>query len=164
MRRVTLVAAAVIVLLVFCGPTAVALSVSVPSSKNLGSFSLGTSSISAQLGTVTAADSGLVAPNLTAQVTCTAFKTGAGTANETIPCSAVSYWSGTATAQSGLSGTMPGQPTAGSAVTLGSSRHAFSATGLLLSVSVSWNPTVTITLPASAVAGSYSGKITHSVA
>ena len=143
---------------------AAALSVTAPSSKNLGSFATGTASITAQLGTISASDSGLVAPNLSAQVSCSAFKTGAGTANETIPCSAVSYWSGPATAQSGLSGNTPGQATSTNAVVLSTSRQAFSATGLLLSVSVSWNPTIIINVPATAVAGTYTGTITHSVA
>lgn len=164
MRRVGCALALVLALVALFPVSAGALAVTAPSSRNLGSFSTGTNSITAQLGTITATNSGIVAPNVSAQVSCSAFTTGGATANETIPCSAVSYWSGPATAQSGLSGSTPGQASAANAVTLASTRTAFTATGLLLSISVSWNPTVIITLPSSAVAGAYSGTITHSVA
>lgn len=166
MRASRLVVAIVAALAGSCalGPGADALAVTVPSSVNLGNAPTGAASLTAHLGTITATNSGLVAPNVSAQVSCAAFKTGAGTSNETIPCSAVSYWSGPATAQSGLSGTSPGQADAAHAVTLSTTRTAFGATGLLLSISVSWNPTVIITLPSSAVAGTYTGTITHSVA
>jgi len=150
---------------VFVGASpAAALAITVPASKNLGTTTVGSATISAQLGTITATNSGIVAPNVSSQVSCSAFTTGAGTANETIPCSAVSYWSGPATATTGLSGNTPGQVDAAHAVSLSVTRTAFSATGLLLSISLAWNPTVIVTLPANAVAGTYSGTITHSVA
>jgi hypothetical protein len=46
------------------------------------------------------------------------------------------------------------------------SRTAFSSASLLQlgSVSVSWNPTIVVNIPASAVVGTYTGTITHSVA
>jgi hypothetical protein len=44
------------------------------------------------------------------------------------------------------------------------SRTAFRSTGLVLSISTSWNPTIVIDIPDAAVAGTYSGTITHSVA
>jgi hypothetical protein len=163
MRRSLVLLIAVAALLVPAAP-AVALAVTVPSSKSLGSAATGTATLSAQLGTVTATNSGLVAPNVSAQVSCTAFKTGAGTSNETIPCADVFYWSGTATSQSGLSSNTPGQADAAHKVALGTSQVAFSAVGLLLSISISWNPTVIINIPTSAVAGTYTGTITHSVA
>jgi hypothetical protein len=34
----------------------------------------------------------------------------------------------------------------------------------LLSISAAWNPTIVVNIPAAAVAGTYSGTITHSVA
>lgn len=48
---------------------------------------------------------------------------------------------------------------------LGNSRTAFTCTGnsLLDGTSLTWNPTVTVTLPRQAVAGVYTGTITRSV-
>jgi hypothetical protein len=164
LRRLGFVAVGAVTVILLAPTAAGALAVTVPASANLGSVPTGTSSLTAHLGTITATNSGIVAPNVSAQVSCTAFKTGAGTANQTIPCSAISYWSGPATASSGLSSNTPGQPTAAQAVVLSTTRTAFSATGLALSISVSWNPTIIVNIPAAAVAGTYSGTITHSVA
>jgi hypothetical protein len=141
-----------------------ALSISVPGSVSLGSKTPGSASISGQLGPVTVNASGLVAPSFTATVSTTVFTTGAGGANETIAKSAVSYWSGPATAAVGTLSTTPGQVNAAAAQSLSSSRTAFSAVGLLLTIQVVWNPTLIITLPSNAVAGTYTGTITHSVA
>jgi hypothetical protein len=47
---------------------------------------------------------------------------------------------------------------------LAASRTAFSAGSVVGNNSVSWNPTVTINIPSAAVAGTYSGTVTHSVA
>ncbi|HEX8770821.1 MAG TPA: hypothetical protein VF711_08645, partial [Acidimicrobiales bacterium] len=94
----------------------------------------------------------------------TSFTTGAGAAAQTIPNSSVSYWSGPATATVGLQNTTPGQPTAATAQSLSASRTAFSSSGLVLSISTVWDPTIVITIPSAAVAGTYTGTITHSVA
>lgn len=145
-------------------PAHAALSISVPGSVSLGSTSPGSSSISGQLGTVTVNASGLVAPSFTATVSSTNFVTGGGSANETIAKASVSYWSGPATVAVGTLSTTPGQANAGAAQSLSSSRTAFSAVGLLLTIQVAWNPTLIITLPSNAVAGTYTGTITHSVA
>ena len=142
-----------------------AVAITVPSSANLGSVPSGTASLSARLGTVTATDSGtlFLLPSFTASVTATNFTTGAGSAAETIPKASISYWSGPATASSGGTA-VPGQLTALQAVTLAQSRTAFSSSGLLSNLSTSWNPTIVINIPAAAVAGTYTGTITHSVA
>jgi hypothetical protein len=138
------------------------LSMTVPGSKTFPSVATGASSTSAQLGTVTITASG---PNttFTATVATTTFTTGGGSASETIAKANLSYWSGTATGTTGIVVPTPGQATAILAVTLSSARTAFTATGTP-TFSVSWNPTVTITIPSSAVAGTYTGTITHSVA
>ncbi|HUR47989.1 MAG TPA: hypothetical protein VMY88_00465, partial [Acidimicrobiales bacterium] len=139
--------------------------ISAPASKNLGSAPTGTASISAQLGTVTVTGSGLVAPSFVATVTATVFTTGAGTASETIGKASILYWSGPATSVTGLlSGGSPGQATSAQAVDLTVSRTAFSGSGVALSISASWNPTLIINIPAAAVAGTYTATITHSVA
>lgn len=141
-----------------------ALAITVPSSANLGSVASGSSTRSARLGTVTVTASGLVAQSFTATVSSTSFATGGRTAAETIPRASISYWSGPVTASSGLQTAVPGQATALQAVDLSVARTAFSSTGLVLSISTSWNPTIVVNIPAAAVAGTYTGTITHSVA
>jgi len=160
------VVSALVVLTTFGVPVAAqaALSINVPPSANLGSTSTGSSSKTAQLGTVTVTASGIVAPSFTATVTTSVFTTGGGSANETIQKSSISYWSGPATVAIGTLSVTPGQANAAAAQTLAVSRTAFSAVGLLLSITVAWNPTLIVSLPSSAVAGTYTGTITHSVA
>ena len=142
-----------------------ALSISAPASKALGSGATGVSTLSAQLGTTTVTDArGSLLGAWTGSVSSTNFITGAGTANETIAKADADYWSGAATAASGVGTFTPGQLTVANKVLLDASRTAFSAAAVVGNNSVSWNPTVTINVPASAVAGTYSGTITHSVA
>ncbi len=141
-----------------------ALSITVPSSASLGSAPTGSTKLSAQLGTVTVTYSGLVTGSFTATVSASNFTTGGATTRETISKGSISYWSGPATASSGLASSTPGQLTSLQAVDLSTSRTAFSGTGLLLSYSLSWKPTVVVNIPASAVAGAYTGTVTHSVA
>jgi hypothetical protein len=141
------------------------LSISAPASRDLGTGSTGGGTVSAQLGTVTVTDNrGALVGTWTASVSSTDFTTGGATANETIAKGHVTYWSGTATASSGLSVFAPGQASAANAQALSVSRTAFSATAIVGNNSASWNPTVTVNVPAAAVAGDYTGTITHSVA
>lgn len=100
----------------------------------------------------------------TASVSSTDFTTGGATANETIAKGRITYWSGTATASSGVAVFLPGQVLAANAQALSVSRTAFSASAIVGNNSASWNPTVTVNVPAAAVAGDYAGTITHSVA
>ncbi len=114
------------------------------------------------MGTVTVEDNrtGSSAVAWTATVSSTSFtKPGF-----TIGNSNVKYWSGPATAVSGPGTFVPGQPTAAQAVTLNTTRTAFSRTGNPGNSIASWNPTLIITIPFTAVAGTYTGTITHSVA
>lgn len=143
-----------------------ALAITVPTAVNLGAAPPGASTHSAQLGTVTASGSGtlLLLPSYTAQVSGTIFTTGGKTAAETISKASIFYWSGPATASSGAQTAVPGQLTALQAESLSTTRTAFSSTGLVLTISTSWNPTILVTIPAAAVAGTYTGTITHSVA
>ncbi|MFL5797673.1 MAG: hypothetical protein ACJ77A_07030 [Actinomycetota bacterium] len=141
------------------------LSISAPASKSLGSGATGGGTVSAQLGTVTVTDGrGTLLGSWTSSVSSTDFTTGGATTDETIAKAAATYWSGPATASTGVGTFTPGQATSGNAQDLSASRTAFSASVLVGNNSASWNPTVTITVPASAVAGTYSGTITHSVA
>jgi hypothetical protein len=141
------------------------LAISVPASANLGTAATGSASLSGQLGAVTVSDTrGALGEDWTATVSSTDFTTGGATADETIGKSAVSYWSGAATATSGVAVRVPGQLLAANAQSLSTSRTAFSATGTVGNNSTTWNPTLVVTLPSDAVAGLYSGTVTHSVA
>ena len=141
------------------------LSISAPASSDLGSGSTGAGTVSAQLGNVTVTDTrGALLGTWTASVSSTDFTTGGATANETIVNGQVTYWSGAATATSGTATFTPGQLTSANAQDLSAVRTAFSASAIVGNDSASWNPTVTINVPGAAVAGSYTGTITHSVA
>jgi hypothetical protein len=141
-----------------------ALSVTVPASASLGAGNPGTS-ISAALGSVSVSDArALLTAAWTASATSTAFTTGGGTTPETIANTAVSYWSGAATATTGLGTFTPGQANAGAAVAMGSTVTAFTLTSGVGDNSATWNPTIVVAVPSAAVAGTYTGTVTHSVA
>jgi hypothetical protein len=145
--------------------TAGALSITTPASASLGSAATGSATTSAQLGAVQVSDArGALLGTWTGSVSSTDFTTGGATANETIAKASVDYWSGAATASSGTGVFTPGQLTALLKVTLGASRTAFSASAVVGNNSATWNPTVIVNVPAAAVAGTYSGTITHSIA
>jgi hypothetical protein len=144
--------------------TAGSLTVSDPADKSLGSAATGTASLSSQLGTVTVTDNrGSLLGTWTASVSSTDFTTGAASANETIVKGQIDYWSGAATATSGTAVTLPGQLLVANKQALSASRTAFSASAVVGNNSTSWNPTVVVNVPAQAVAGTYSGTVTHSV-
>lgn len=154
-------------LIVLATPTlAHALAITVPSSANLGSVPSGTGSLSGKLGPVTATDSGtlLLLPSFRATVSSTDFITGSGGASRTIGKGSISYWSGPVTTSSGAQTPVPGQATAALAEALSTSRTAFSSSGLVATISTTWNPTIVVAIPPGAVAGTYTGTITHSVA
>ena len=142
-----------------------ALSISAPSSASLGSVATGTATTSAQLGAVSVTDArGALLGAWTGSVSSTDFTTGGATSDETIAKANVDYWSGAATATTGVGTFTPGQATALVKQTLGSSRTAFSAAAVIGNNTATWNPTAIVNVPAASVAGTYSGTITHSVA
>lgn len=139
--------------------TSGALSITAPTTATLSNLA------GSSLGTVSVTDArGALLGSWTASVTSTDFTTGTKTTAETITKDNISYWSGAATAQSGTQVLAPGQPLDANKVTLALSRTAFSASGVTGTASASWAPTVTVTVPAAAVAGTYTGTITHSIA
>lgn len=75
----------------------------------------------------------------------------------------VAYWSGPPTATTGTALTTPGQLTGLLAESLGTPQEAFRAIANTGPSTVSWNPTIVITLPVGLAPGDYSGTITHSV-
>jgi len=140
--------------------------ITVPAVVNLGAAPTGAGKLSAQLGTVKVTATGVVGllASFTATVSSTNFSTGTGTTAETVPKTSVSYWSGPMTASSGDQAAVPGQLTALQALSLSGPRTAFASSGTVLTITASWNPTIVVSIPAAAVAGSYTGTITHSVA
>ncbi|MGH3391636.1 MAG: hypothetical protein ACRDOO_22430 [Actinomadura sp.] len=109
----------------------------------------------------------VINPTWTASVIAGAggFTTGAGTAAETIDNVNALYLSGNATTLPATGTSTAGQPVPpGTPVTLDVSRTAFSHTGGNGNNITAWDPTISINVPAQAVAGTYSGSINHSVA
>lgn len=142
------------------------LQITVPDTASLGSGNSG-GQISAQLGPVTVSDqrAALTATWVASVVAAAgAFTTGGGTAAETVPTTAVLYWSGPATATTGTGTFVPGQVNAAAAQSLDASRTAFSKTTGSGDNSATWNPTIVVNVPAQAVAGVYTGTVNHSVA
>jgi hypothetical protein len=122
--------------------------------------------LSRSLGAVTVANNRTTGTHTwTATVTASHFTTGGGSPAETITNANVFYWSGLAlaSAQMGTGTFTPGQPIAEAAVPLTISRTAFTHSSGGNVNSRAWNPTVVINIPALAVAGTYTGTITHSV-
>jgi hypothetical protein len=137
-----------------------ALSISVPAMANLGSVAAGAANVSAHLGEITVTDNRDASPAAwTVTVSSTSFTTGGATAPETIAKGSVRYSPGSATSTTGNATFTPG--TAGN---LSSARTAFSASDGTGNNSATWNPTITVTLPAGVVVGTYTATITHSVA
>ncbi|MBB2910802.1 hypothetical protein FHS43_002065 [Streptosporangium becharense] len=133
---------------------------------NLGTDNPG-DQISGQLGAVTVTDQrAALTATWTASVSAASggFTTGGGTAAEVIPTSAISYWSGPATATTGTGTFVPGQLTVNDAQTLDEIRIAFRKTSGSGNNSATWNPTIVVNVPAQAVAGTYTGTVNHSVA
>ncbi|MER7269847.1 hypothetical protein ABT344_16290 [Micromonospora carbonacea] len=143
----------------------VGIDITVPASANLGTGFVG-GVLTGQLGTVQVRDQrGNVNPNLwVATVSATAFTTAGGGAQRTITNGQIAYWSGPVVHSSGGGTLVPGQPTSAQAVTLNVTREAFRKTAGNGNNTVSWAPTIRVTVPATVVAGTYQGTITHSVA
>jgi len=142
------------------------LSITVPGTTvNLGSVSVAAGTITGQLGTVSVNDArGLLNGSWTSTVSASHFTTGGQTAAETINATGVSYWSGAATATSGVGTLLGSQLTSGLAVVINAAQTAFTGGSLIGNNTASWNPTLVVTIPAAAVVGTYSGTVTHTVA
>ena len=122
---------------------------------------VGGTTVSGPLGATTVTDDRftVVAGTWTVTASCTDFSSG----SSVVPKANVSIFSGPATATSGIVAFVP--TTALTARSMaGSGGPIASATGVLLSTSVTYRPTMTVTVPASAPAGSYSATCTQTVA
>ncbi|MER7891826.1 hypothetical protein ABTX15_18575 [Micromonospora sp. NPDC094482] len=139
------------------------LNISVPAAVNLGSVFSG-GNLTGELGTVTVTDQrAALSATWVTTVSAGSFSTGGGTPAETITPNLVEYWSGGLVSSTGT-GFVPGQPTEADRVNLGVPRVAFSKTSGTGNNTASWAPDIQISVPDTAVGGTYSGVITHSVA
>jgi hypothetical protein len=140
------------------------LSITVPAAVNLGTASPG-SSISRQLGEVQVSDNrGGPSQVWTATVAASDFTTPGGGAARQISRSQLSYWSGRATRTAGPGTRVPGQATSAQAQSLSVPRTAFAKTSGNGNNTTAWQPTLILAVPATAVGGTYTGTVTHSVA
>lgn len=130
---------------------------------DLGTVTVGTPTVSGELGTITVdderADDG--GDSWTVTVTATNFTTGEGSAAETIPASDITYDPGTPSDPVGSATYSPGDQGALSPTTPLTAMSTSDEVGI---GGVSWDPTITVHLPAQVVAGTYTGTITHSFA
>ena len=142
--------------------TAGEMALTVPVSADLGTVAIGAASVQAQLGAVEVSDQRASTDGgWTASVVSSDFGIGTTpTPAETIPAADVAYTSGSATATTGTGTFTPG----GSAGAIDTAQTAFSAASEVGAATVTFNPTITVTLPSAVVAGDYSGTITHSLA
>ncbi|WP_217241480.1 hypothetical protein [Streptomyces sp. AC555_RSS877] len=149
--------------MVFLIPRArMAASITAPGTASLGSVEAGQSA-SVQMGQVRVTSSGV--RTWTATVSASDFTTGGGTPAERIPRSAISYWSGPLVSKTGPGTWNPGQSTANDKKPLDVGRPAFSYnSAVMTSSSVVWQPRLVVSVPVTAVTGTYTGTVIHSVA
>ena len=134
------------------------LSITVPATAALGSAPPG-GTLGSGLGTVQVTDDRGFGADWTATVSSTGFATGTGTEAETIPAQDAQY-AITALAEA----TGPAVFTPVPAIQLSASPQAVvSATNVAGNTAVSWDPTIAVSVPATAVGGDYTATITHSV-
>lgn len=113
--------------------------------------------VSGQLGTVTVTDSRGSTNGWTATASASDFTTKGGSLISTSAAGSVTYTPGNAT----VTGTATVTPTSLDALYPGGAVQT--ATEVDGSNSASWNPTITVQVPAGAATGTYKTTITHSV-
>ncbi|MFI7609451.1 SdrD B-like domain-containing protein [Micromonospora sp. NPDC049366] len=134
------------------------LSVSVPERASLGTVTADAGTVTGQLGAVTVTDErGPASGTWTATVTVTDFTATSGGTAGSIPRDLVTYLSGPAVRATG-DGTFVPQPGADLAAPRTAARWTGQGTN-----SVSWNPTLRLTLPPDIVTGNHGAVVTHSV-
>jgi hypothetical protein len=106
----------------------------------------------------------LLAASWTATVLATPWTTGAASTAETIPVSDVGYAVGTITPTGTITVTGTDRPAGTAAGDLsGAAQTVVTGTAGVGDNSATWNPTLSVAVPASAVGGGYTGTVTHSV-
>jgi len=134
------------------------LTITVPATASLGSGPPG-GTIGSGLGTVQVTDDRGFGADWTATVSSTSFATGAGTEAETIPVADAQYLIAALAEAVG-----PATFTPVPAIQLSTSPQAVvSATNVAGNTTVSWDPTIQVSVPATAIGGDYTATITHSV-
>jgi hypothetical protein len=137
--------------------TSGALTITAPATANLGSGAPGTD-ISGEVGTTTVTDDrALLSASWNATASATDFTTAGGTTPEIIPATEVDYAPGTITTTGGITATphditLDHEPQLVVAGTAGVGNNT-----------ASWDPTLTVHVPAQAVVGTYTGTLTQSV-
>ena len=140
------------------------LNITAPGTAALSNVATGAATTSGQLGGVTVADTrGLLVNSWTTTVSSTTFvlPVTTPTADQTVAVNQIAYSSGAMdiASHTGLGAFVPGTLANG-----GVPGTAASYTGAAGNSSTTWNPTLTLTLLPSQVAGDYTGTVTHSVA
>jgi len=134
-----------------------ALTMTAPATADLWGGAPGTN-ISAALGAVVVTDDrALLSATWTTDASATDWTTGGGTAAETIPAADVGYDPGTITTTGTVTAT--GTPISLSAT----AAPVVAGTDGVGDNTASWDPNITVAVPASAVGGAYSGTLTQSV-
>ncbi|MEU1286968.1 hypothetical protein [Kitasatospora sp. NPDC005856] len=134
--------------------TSGALSMSVPVSSTLGSGAPGTQ-VSAPLGPVTVTDDRAL---LSASWSVTVSETDFANGPSTVPATRATYTVGSVT----TTGVITATPTN---VTLSNSPQVVvTGSAGVGDNTATWDPTISVALPAGAVGGTYTGTLTHSVA
>ena len=134
------------------------LSMTVPATASLGSAAPG-GTLSADLGIVQVTDDRGFGADWTATVSGTSFATGAGSPAETIPVTNAEY---DITALGATTGSATFTPVPVTQLSTGP-QPVVSATNVAGNTSVSWDPTIQVSIPSTAVGGDYTATITHSV-
>jgi hypothetical protein len=134
-----------------------ALTITAPDAADLGSGAPGTDIVH-EIGTVLVTDDrAALSAHWNATASATDFKTAGGTTPETIPATDVDYAPGTITTTGGITATphditLDHEPQLVVAGTAGVGNNT-----------ASWDPTLTVHVPAQAVVGTYTGTLTQSV-
>ena len=137
------------------------LTLTAPASASLtaGGLGVGGTTATGQLGSSTVTDTrGALAHTVTVTMSTTDFTTGGGA---TIDKSNVTGYSGVAT-PAGVGVAVP--TVTGQNVGAAGGATILQVTGVVGSASATYNPTVSVAVPANAVAGSYSGVVTQTAA
>jgi uncharacterized repeat protein (TIGR01451 family) len=134
------------------------LTITVPATASLGSAAPG-GTLGAGLGTVQVTDDRGFGAGWTATVSASGFATGTGTPAETIPAADAQYVIAALLATTGSATFTPI-----TAIQLSASPQAVvNATNVAGNTTVTWDPTINVSVPGSAVSGGYTATITHSV-
>ena len=134
------------------------LTITVPATASLGSAPPG-GTLGSGLGTVQVTDDRGFGADWTATVASTGFATGTGTQAETIPAADAQYLIAALAEAIGPASFTPVPVTQLSA----SPQPVVSATNVSGNTTVSWDPTIQVSVPSTAISGDYTATITHSV-